>query len=149
LPSPQTHEAYEALLGPTGEAEPPAHLGGRAGDPPFIGRAAEKQRLAGLWRSAEQGSAHFVLVTGEPGIGKTRLVEEFRAWCLHRGALSIEARAYPAEGMLAYGPIVAWLRGEPVQARLQRLGAVHLTELVRLLPELQADGVVPPVPESR
>ncbi len=43
------------------------------------------------------------LVSGEPGIGKTRLVEDFAAWCGHDGAMVAAARSYPNEGELGYG----------------------------------------------
>ena len=43
------------------------------------GPRGEWRRLASLWEDAERGRSHLVLVTGEPGIGKTRLVEEFAA----------------------------------------------------------------------
>jgi hypothetical protein len=69
-------------------------------------------------------------------------VDELRA---HVGAVTVEARAYPVEGPLAYGVAMEWLRSGPVAARLSRLGRPYLTELARLLPELAAR--VPP-PES-
>ena len=94
--------------------------------------------MAALWRATERGRSQFVLVGGEPGIGKTRLVEEFRSWCAHRGALTAEARSYPAEGALAYGPVVAWLSSEAINPRVGRLDRAHLSELARLLPELLA-----------
>jgi DNA-binding SARP family transcriptional activator len=94
-PSAQTREAYEALLRVPGKVETAEQLDLRVGGPPFVGRAAERRRLADVWRAAEHNGAHFLLMTGEPGIGKTRLTEEFRAWCLRRGAMSVEARAYP------------------------------------------------------
>jgi DNA-binding SARP family transcriptional activator len=145
-PSAQTREIYETLLRLPGEVEAPKKVESRVGGPPFVGRAAEKQRLASLWRASEHDGAHLLLVKGEAGVGKTRLIDEFRAWCVHKGAMSIEARAYPAEGTLAYGPVVTWLRAEPVRARLQRVGRAHLTELARLLPELLGEGgVVPPL----
>jgi hypothetical protein len=46
------------------------------GSLPFVGRAAELAALEELARSAFAGRAQLALVTGEPGIGKTRLIEE-------------------------------------------------------------------------
>jgi adenylate cyclase len=55
--------------------------GGRA---PLVGRAAELSVLQGALREATSGKGAGVLITGEPGLGKTRLVEEcrnvFMAW---------------------------------------------------------------------
>lgn len=133
-PSVATRTAYEALLPqrPVAGAPPEKRLGG----PPLIGRAVEWQRLTTLWRSAELGLAQLVLVTGEPGIGKTRLIEELRSWCAQRGALTAEARSYRAEGALAYGPVVAWLRSAALQPSLAQLDPAHRAALGRLLPEL-------------
>jgi len=138
-PSAPTREAYEALLPPQRQRPDAERAAGRVGGPPLIGRAAEWRRLTALWHATETGRVQLVLVTGEPGIGKTRLTEEFRTWCAHRGAVTAEARSYPAEGALAYGPLVAWLRSEPLKARLVRLDRAHLTELARLLPELLSE----------
>ncbi len=144
-PSPLTRAAYEALL--PSERENDAPHTGRAGGLPLVGRAQERARLAELWRASERGRTQMVLITGEPGIGKTRLVEEFRSWCVHRGALVAEARSYPAEGELVFGPVIAWLRSAPVTAKLGRLDRFLLTELARLLPELLAERPDLPRPE--
>ena len=99
-----------------------------------------------MWGAAASGHAQLVLVTGEAGVGKTRLVDELRA---HTGAVTVEARAYPAEGPLAYGVAAAWLRFQPVAERLSRLERPQLTELARLLPELAAHVTPPePLPEA-
>jgi DNA-binding SARP family transcriptional activator len=142
-PSPETRAAYEALLLIDAEAPQTASPAG----PPLVGRADERARLTALWRSATRGSAQLVLVTGEPGIGKSRLVEELRSWCAHAGALTAEARAYPAEGAVAYGPVVAWLRSEALAGRVRRLDPAHATELARLLPELRTERPDLPSPE--
>jgi class 3 adenylate cyclase len=42
----------------------------------FVGRAAERERLAAAWKSAAAGSRRVVLISGEPGVGKTRLAAE-------------------------------------------------------------------------
>ena len=141
-PSAATRAAYEALLLFDADAWSP---GRGASLPPLVGRAAERSELAAAWRSAAGGVAQLVLVTGEPGIGKSRLVEELRSYCAHDGALAAEARAYPAEGAVAYGPVVAWLRSEALAPRLRRLDRVHVSELARLLPEL---GRPEPLPEA-
>ena len=46
---------------------------------PFIGREEDIGVLARRWERARAGEGQFVLIVGEPGIGKSRLVEEFRA----------------------------------------------------------------------
>src|SRR6516162_8415673 len=46
---------------------------------PFVGRDEEMQLLLSRWLRACEGHGQLVLVIGEPGIGKSRLVEEFRA----------------------------------------------------------------------
>jgi DNA-binding SARP family transcriptional activator len=137
-PSPATRAAYEALL----PGVPDAAASGRA---PLVGRAAERARLTERWRASEAGRAQLVIVTGEPGVGKTRLVEELREWCAHRGAATAEGRSYRAEGALAYGPVVAWLRAEAFLPRRVRLDRGRLSELARVLPELS--GVPAPLPE--
>ena len=135
-PASATRDVYEALL----QAEPPPadreRKGGRLPGPALVGRASERAQLSTLWRASEQGRAQVVLVTGEPGIGKTRLVEELRSWCAHLGAMTAEARSYFAEGALAYGPVVAWLRSEALSDRRDRVDRAALSELGRLLPEL-------------
>ena len=146
-PSPPTRRAYEALLGGQGSPDSAGPAAGRAGPlggPPLVGRAAQQARLQALWQAAEGGQARLVVVTGEAGIGKTRLVEELRAWCARRGVATADARSYPAEGALAYGPVVAWLRSEALAGPLRRLDPPLLGQLARLLPELQPAAPDPP-----
>ena len=57
--------------------------GGRRGGArtltPFVGRDEELSVLTGRWERARTGQGQLVPIVGEPGIGKSRLVEEFRA----------------------------------------------------------------------
>jgi len=46
---------------------------------PFVGREDDIRLLLSRWERAREGQGQLVLVIGEPGIGKSRLVEEFRA----------------------------------------------------------------------
>jgi hypothetical protein len=44
---------------------------------PFVGREEEMAILMRRWERARQGEGQLVLIVGEPGIGKSRLIEEF------------------------------------------------------------------------
>ena len=149
-PSAATRRAYEALLpqaGPAARSGPTAGPAAPLGRPPLVGRGPQRARLTELWRAAQAGAgARLVLVTGEPGAGKTRLVEEFRSWCAAAGAATAEASSYPAEGALAYGPVVSWLRSDALAGHLGRLDPARRAELVRLLPELGPGEAGPPPP---
>jgi DNA-binding SARP family transcriptional activator len=135
-PSPGTRATYEAVLD-AGLVE-----AGGAAVSPLVGRDAELAQLRDEWREAIAGRARLVLVSGEPGIGKTRLVDELR---MQVDGGVVDARGYSVGAPIAYAMVTAWLRSQPVVARLPRLGPAELTELSRLLPEL-AERVPPPEP---
>ena len=56
-----------------------ARRGGARALTPLVGREDELALLARRWSRAIEGEGQFVQIVGEPGIGKSRLVEEFRA----------------------------------------------------------------------
>jgi DNA-binding SARP family transcriptional activator len=138
-PSPATREVYERLLQadglPAPTPTPPAEL---VAVSPLVGRHQEWTLLQRTWRAASAGRARpaggprFVLLAGEPGIGKTRLAEELAQWTRRQGIATVSARCYAAEGDLAYAPVTAWLRA----LHLPPLEAVWRSEISRLLPEL-------------
>ncbi|MBX0327771.1 AAA family ATPase, partial [Oscillochloris sp. ZM17-4] len=115
---------------------------------PFTGRSAE---LGRLHAAAESGK--LALIEGEPGIGKTRLAEEFLA---RRGGLALVGEARELEQSLPYQPLVAALRGltagqgwPALRGRLE-LDPLWLREAARLLPELHpAPDGLPPADEAR
>jgi DNA-binding SARP family transcriptional activator len=70
-PSAETRAAYEELLPAEPGLRPAASS--RIAGPPLVGRAEERAQLVRAWRSADAGRAQLVLVTGEAGVGKSRL----------------------------------------------------------------------------
>lgn len=138
MPSEATHDAYTRLLADTADRMDTTDTNVTA---PFVGRARELGELTRRWRDTATGGASLVLVTGEPGIGKTRLVEELAARCARDGALVVSARCYAAEGELGYGPVIEWLRAPELAATLRRSAPADLRYLMRLLPELAPEGV--------
>ena len=103
---------------------------------PFVGRDLELNQLNEAWNTAREGGAHLVLVTGEPGIGKTRLAQELGRRVRAEGHVVASARAYEAAGRLPWGPVVDLLRSKALRSHIDTLDTVWRTELARLLPEL-------------
>ena len=91
-----------------------------------------------VWQEASAGNGAVLLISGEAGIGKTRLATEFTRWAERLGYTVAVAQCYSTEGSLAYAPIVAWLRAAPLRANLEKVDNSWLAELARLLPELAA-----------
>jgi DNA-binding SARP family transcriptional activator len=103
---------------------------------PFVGRDLELNQLNEAWNAARKRGAHLVLVTGEPGIGKTRLAQELGRRVRAEGHVVASARAYEAAGRLPWGPVVDLLRSKALRSHIDTLETVWRTELTRLLPEL-------------
>lgn len=105
----------------------------------LVGRRDEWQISLGAWRDAAAGRPQLLAIEGEAGIGKTRLAEALLEWAAPQGISVARARAYAAEGRIAYAPISEWLRTEPFKSALSRLESVWLTQVARLLPELSLE----------
>lgn len=105
---------------------------------PLVGREAEQSRVRSLWHTAAQGRPTLLVVSGEAGLGKTRLAEDVLAWAERQGAATAIARCYAAEGDLAFAPVTAWLRSGAIRPNLARLEATWLAEVARLAPEVMA-----------
>ena len=145
-PAPETRELCEGLL--RNATAPPLPVGAAQSQPHLVGRQREWQTLQAVWRAAGSGKPGCVLLTGEAGIGKTRLAEELITWASRQGFIASAARCYAAEGALAYAPVVAWLHSPVLRQRLSALEPVWATEAARLLPELLAErpGLAHPGP---
>lgn len=121
------------------ESERPASSQNRPSPEPFVGREREWKIVLDVYESTESGGRILVL-EGEAGIGKTRLITELAAHALHAGARPISAQCYEGEESLAFAPIAAALRTaltqQPDQSRLEHVADHWLSEGARLLPEL-------------
>jgi predicted ATPase len=127
----------------------PGEMGGRMASPTFVGRVEELQALESAGGRAADGEPAVVLVGGEAGVGKTRLVAELAARGAADGTRVLAGGCVPVgDGALPYAPIV-----EALRALLAELGAAAVRELVgpswpelaRLLPALgEPDRSSPP-----
>jgi len=111
---------------------------------PLVGREGELLALQEAYARVI-GDGHFLVIEGETGIGKTRLVEDFLAGLKPRGVVAVAGRCYSGQSNLAYAPVVEGLRSA-IQGNLnagwqQSVPALWLNEAAHLLPELSRMGV--------
>jgi hypothetical protein len=118
-----------------------AILAGMAGEFPssaFIGRASEPQRLEAVLDRAEQDRPQVVLLAGDAGVGKTRLLLAFADRARRRGTRVLLGAAVELGDIgLAYLPVVDALRelvDDPEEANLLARVATTAPGLGRLLP---------------
>jgi DNA-binding SARP family transcriptional activator len=124
---------------PTLEAETEA-IEEVAGPGPFVGRERELRKLLGGLDNALAGQGRLFLISGEPGIGKSRLIEHLLRRAREDGAEVLVGRCWEAGGAPAYWPWVQALRTyvrdrDPELIRSQ-LGH-GASDLAQLLPELK------------
>jgi AAA ATPase domain len=82
------------------------HLSRLAGTaPPFVGRSQELEWLEGRLQEAAAGRPHVILIPGQAGIGKTRLLQELRSGALRRGLQVGYGRGYE-DLALPYLPVI-------------------------------------------
>jgi DNA-binding SARP family transcriptional activator len=167
-PSPETMAVYERLLRPdqrrlaieqeTGQGtvpiELPAELVVRAAAP-LVGRRRELECLEDLWERATERrgvardtSGRIVLLAGDAGVGKTRLVAETARLAYEAGAFVLAGRS-PEEALVPYQPLVEALRHYVLSAPFTDLRATareYGAELARLIPELRRRAPDLPMP---
>jgi predicted ATPase/transcriptional regulator with XRE-family HTH domain len=105
----------------------------------LIGRETEWQTLIRSWARTSRGQAAMVMLIGEAGIGKTRLIEDLARWADRQGISVATAHCYTAEGRLTYAPVLEWLRSALFKDALWSLPDAWRSELALLLPELQVE----------
>jgi DNA-binding SARP family transcriptional activator len=103
----------------------------------IIGRQAEWAELAGAWKLVKGGQSRIMLVEGEAGVGKSRLVEEFLRWVVAEGGTVLRGRGYDATAGVPYAPIVEALGGALGLPGVAGTAPEWLAESARLFPELR------------
>jgi DNA-binding SARP family transcriptional activator len=148
-PLEETRALYESILVDSTE-EPPAEEGEVIGPLiPLVGRGDPYVFLREVWQRVLDGEAHLTLITGEAGIGKTRLIKSFLdAGTAQRRALVLKGRCYELESPVAFQPFAEVIRsaladqlddvgpGGPAEPSVRLPGEV-LEAIARLAPDLR------------
>src|SRR5579859_7126498 len=79
--------------------------------PVFIGRMPERDALSRLMDRTRSGQGQVALVCGEPGIGKSRLVAEAKAYAAAQGfLLLLEGQCFQTDSAFPYAPLLDLFR---------------------------------------
>jgi DNA-binding SARP family transcriptional activator len=111
----------------------------------LIGREKEWGILVKGWKRVALGSGQIVLIEGEPGVGKSRLAEEFLRWVVAQGGGVLRGHGYDGRVGIPYEPVVEVLREALASPGLGGTAPEWLSEVTRLLPELRQR--FPAIPE--
>jgi DNA-binding SARP family transcriptional activator len=103
----------------------------------LVGRTGEWSRLLQIWKEVRKGARRVLLIEGEAGVGKSRLVEEFLRTVVRDGATLLRGRGYDATAALPFAPMVEALRAALDAPGVAGTDPEWLTEAARLLPEIR------------
>jgi predicted ATPase len=116
---------------------------------PLVGREQEVGLLLDRWEQVKEGRGQVVLLSGEAGIGKSRLVQTLKTQVTQEGRVRLEARCSPYHQNSAFYPLIDFLqrnlqfiREDSLEVKLQKLEAavmpsgLALSEVVPFLVSL-------------
>jgi tetratricopeptide (TPR) repeat protein/transcriptional regulator with XRE-family HTH domain len=106
---------------------------------PFVGRNNEYGLLIGLIARLTAGAGYTVLIEGEPGIGKSRLLREVARYAHARDLPVLMTNCYEIERAMPYQPVIDLITRALERmstAALRSLSPVSLAELAALVPEV-------------
>src|SRR5947207_7710254 len=111
----------------------------------LIGREQPFAKLYDAWLEVRRRVPRIVVLTGDPGIGKTTLTNGFASTCQMEGAVVARAQAYDAERELPFAILAELVKQLTLQRAIGAAEPEALSELSRVSPELF--NVFPGVPK--
>jgi predicted ATPase len=105
--------------------------------PSMVGRESALAALVGMLEQASVGQGQCVLVAGEAGLGKSRLVAEAKRWAVQHGLLILEGHCLEPDAALPYAPFIDLLHdflsahpGSPAEPLLEPLLRAELPSIL-------------------
>ncbi len=115
---------------------PPERADRRFEPETLIGREREFSVLYDAWLEARRKSPRIVVVTSDPGVGKTTLVNAFASSCQMDGAVVARAQAYDAERELPFAVLGELVKQLATQRAIGSADPEALSELTRISSEI-------------
>jgi tetratricopeptide (TPR) repeat protein len=144
-PSEATETLAERLLNSDLASGPHAgssrHAGARlAQRARLVGRDREFDQVLEFWNSVGENRPRLLVVTGDAGVGKSRLISELAHKARMDGALVATTRCFGMAGALALKPVADWLHHPRIQRSLATLDEIWRVEVDRLIPGAAGDS---------
>jgi len=121
---------------PVTPGHPPERADRRFEPETLIGREREFSVLYDAWLEARRKSPRIVVVTSDPGVGKTTLVNAFASSCQMEGAVVARAQAYDAERELPFAVLGELVKQLATQRAIGSADPEALSELTRISSEI-------------
>ncbi|MCA0453629.1 MAG: AAA family ATPase [Chloroflexi bacterium] len=141
VPGKALRAAYEQLVASEIPSSREASFSYKGSTTALIGRTREWKKTQAAWELAVAGQSRLLAISGEAGVGKTRLAEELIYWARGRGIITAISQCYAAEGDLAFAPIATLLRSDELKRGLQQLDKIWRSDVARIAPDLFANDL--------
>ena len=114
--------------------------------PTIVGRTIELAALHTMVEEVMRGQSRIVLLSGEAGIGKSRLASETKTYAASKGLLLIEGQCFPTDRSCPYAPLLDLMRSHFASQSVTEIAKElkpFAHELAQLIPDL-----IPPLPDA-
>jgi DNA-binding SARP family transcriptional activator len=141
-PSRPTEILVERLLSPDGPdiAGSRSHARARFAQwTRLVGRDQAFDQITECWRNVVEGRPRLLVVMGDAGVGKSRLVYDVAQKARKDGIVVATTRCFGMAGAVALKPVADWLRHPRIQRSLPTLDEIWRVEIDRLIPDAAGD----------
>ena len=115
----------------------------------LVGREEEISLMRRAFKQVQNGQRRVVFISGEPGIGKTRIAQDFTHWCEEsQQATILWGYCYEMSGQLPYQPIVDAINTHARTCSPEKLRSMlgtSASDLAKIVPEIRLK--LPELPE--
>ena len=120
---------------------------------PLVGRGAELDLLLSRWSQAQDGEGQVVMLSGEPGIGKSRVLNALRQRLEAQGVQALRFQCSPYYVNSAFWPVIdnferalKFTRDETTDSKLDKLEALVVTHYGRPLADVRFVAAILSIP---
>ena len=109
---------------------------------PLIGRSSELSLLLDRWKKVKEGDGQVILLSGIPGVGKSRLLHELKSHIQHEPHILLHHQCSPYHSQSAFFPVIEQIE-KAVQLTAREADSEKIAKLKAYLPRLTNNSVEP------